>query len=122
MRTRDNVKRFQKNPPGASLSEKELTDAVDVLEAQIAENGRLMALAGGRGITRLPGVEKLLNALREGGARWGIVTSGTPGTFPSLPSVYSSAELFPCSDEGLRHLRSVHSRHCASDPPVPADG
>jgi beta-phosphoglucomutase-like phosphatase (HAD superfamily) len=39
--------------------------------------------AGGKGIERLPGVNELLGALRKGGARWGICTSGA---FVLLPS------------------------------------
>lgn len=34
--------------------------------------------AGGKGIERLPGAKELLDALRAGGARWGICTSGEP--------------------------------------------
>ncbi|KAI5479042.1 2-deoxyglucose-6-phosphatase [Pseudohyphozyma bogoriensis] len=78
VRTRDNVKKFQKYPKlGANLTEEELVKTVDELELAIAENGRKLAEAGGQGIVRLPGVEKLLSALREGGVRWGIVTSAT---------------------------------------------
>lgn len=53
--------------------------AVDALEIEIAETGKRIADAGGRGIERLPGVGKLLEKLREGNARFGIVTSGEYG-------------------------------------------
>lgn len=77
VRTRDNIKRFQTVPvPGSSLSEEELDVAAREIEYSIAEEGRLLQEAGGRGITRLPGVDKFLAALQKGGARWGIVTSG----------------------------------------------
>ncbi|KAJ8293561.1 2-deoxyglucose-6-phosphate phosphatase 1 [Rhodotorula toruloides] len=79
VRTQDNIKRFQRVPvPGTSLSEEELVDSVNKLEWLIAENGRLMHEAGGKGIERLPGAKDLLDALRAGGARWGICTSGEP--------------------------------------------
>ncbi|ORY87426.1 HAD-like domain-containing protein [Leucosporidium creatinivorum] len=78
VRTRDNIKRFQTVPvPGSSLTEEELDDAAREIEYAIAEEGRLLSEAGGRGITRLPGVDKFLGALQLGGARWGIVTSAT---------------------------------------------
>ncbi|BGP32683.1 DL-glycerol-3-phosphatase [Rhodotorula toruloides] len=78
VRTQDNIKRFQRVPvPGTSLSEEELVDSVNKLEWLIAENGRLMHEAGGKGIERLPGAKELLDALRAGGARWGICTSAT---------------------------------------------
>jgi sugar-phosphatase len=75
--SRHSIKRWQTIPvPGSSLSEDELTAAANVIEATIAENGRLLAEAGKGGIYALPGVHKLISALRDGGARWGIVTSG----------------------------------------------
>ncbi|POY70632.1 hypothetical protein BMF94_6338 [Rhodotorula taiwanensis] len=78
VRTQDNLKRFQRVPvPGSSLSPEELTDSVNRLEALIAENGRKMHEAGGKGIERLPGARELLDALKKGGARWGICTSAT---------------------------------------------
>jgi phosphoglycolate phosphatase-like HAD superfamily hydrolase len=78
VRTQDNLKRFQRVPvPGSTLSPEELDDSVNRLEALIAENGRLMHEAGGKGIERLPGAKELLMALKKGGARWGICTSGT---------------------------------------------
>ncbi|BGP16830.1 hypothetical protein JCM10213_004677 [Rhodosporidiobolus nylandii] len=78
VRTQDNIKRFQTKPvPGTSLTEKELTESVNRLEFLIAENGRLMHEAGGKGIERLPGAKELLDALRKGNARWGICTSAT---------------------------------------------
>lgn len=86
VRTRDNIKRFQKNPLGSALSEEELIASVDALELLIAENGRIMHESGGRGITRLPGAEKLINALRAGGARFGIVTSGASVLQPQRAS------------------------------------
>lgn len=64
--------------PGADLTEEELVKTVFELETLIAENGRLLAEAGGRGIVALPGMHTLLDALKAGGARFGIVTSGTP--------------------------------------------
>lgn len=81
VRTRDNIKRFQTVPvKGSSLSEEELDEAAREIEYAIAEEGRRLLEEGGRGITRLPGVEKFLAALQEGGARWGIVTSGESPT------------------------------------------
>ncbi|GAA5964143.1 hypothetical protein JCM8115_005360 [Rhodotorula mucilaginosa] len=78
VRTQDNLKRFQRVPvPGSTLSPEELDDSVNRLEALIAENGRLMHEAGGKGIERLPGAKELLMALKKGGARWGICTSAT---------------------------------------------
>lgn len=77
VRTRDNIKRWQRIPLGSTLSEDEITETVNKLEASIAENGRLLALAGGRGIEALPGAAKLLQDLRDHGARFGIVTSAT---------------------------------------------
>ncbi|GAA5851738.1 hypothetical protein JCM8547_001191 [Rhodosporidiobolus lusitaniae] len=78
VRTQDNIKRFQTKPvPGTSLSEEELTESVNKLEFLIAENGRKLHEAGGKGIERLPGVSELLTALRDGKARWGICTSAT---------------------------------------------
>ncbi|GAA5868154.1 hypothetical protein JCM1840_006159 [Sporobolomyces johnsonii] len=78
VRTQDNIKRFQTVPvPGTSLTEEELLESVNKLEWLIAENGRLMHEAGGRGITALPGVHDFLQKLRDGGARWGICTSAT---------------------------------------------
>ncbi|BGP54634.1 DL-glycerol-3-phosphatase [Rhodotorula sphaerocarpa] len=78
VRTQDNLKRFQRVPvPGSSLSPDELTAAVNRLEALIADNGRRMHEAGGKGIERLPGARELLDALRKGNARWGICTSAT---------------------------------------------
>ncbi|GJN91039.1 hypothetical protein Rhopal_004054-T1 [Rhodotorula paludigena] len=78
VRTQDNIKRFQTQPvPGHTLSEEELDKAVKELEFLIADNGRKMHEAGGKGIERLPGVSELLDALRKGGARWGICTSAT---------------------------------------------
>lgn len=77
VRTQDNIKRFQTVPvPGHTLNEAELAEAVRQLELEIADTGRRLHEAGGQGIERLPGVSKLLEALREGGARWGICTSG----------------------------------------------
>lgn len=75
VRTRDNIKRFMKG--GADLSEEELIKQVNILETSIAENGRLLASQGKRGISQLPGVHSLLKKLKEGGARYGIVTSAT---------------------------------------------
>ncbi|GAA6018015.1 hypothetical protein JCM10207_002741 [Rhodosporidiobolus poonsookiae] len=78
VRTQDNIKRFQKHPvPGHTLNEDELKIAVDELEWLIAENGRLLHEAGGKGIERLPGAGEFLDALRKGNARWGICTSAT---------------------------------------------
>lgn len=74
---RDNIKRFQIG--GSELSEEALITRVNEIETSIAENGRKIKAEGGRGIAILPGVEKLLTALRKGGARWGIVTSATFG-------------------------------------------
>lgn len=91
VRTQDNIKRFQTVPvPGTSLSPEELNAAVDRLELLIAENGRKLHEAGGQGIERLPGVNELLNALRAGGARWGICTSGTL-CFPLLRFLHASS-------------------------------
>jgi HAD superfamily hydrolase (TIGR01509 family) len=67
------------DPPGASLSEEELTAASDKLELLIAENGRLIQQAGGRGITALPGAIAFLQRLSMLGANFGIVTSATKG-------------------------------------------
>jgi len=78
VRTRDNVRRFQTVPVAVQdLSEEELTATVDRLELEIANTAFELAAAGGRGITLLPGVGKLLGDLRGGGARWGLVTSAT---------------------------------------------
>lgn len=85
MRTRDNVKKFQTVPkPGSELSEEELVATVEEIEIGIALTGKRLKEEGGAGIERLPGVGKLLTALRDGGARWGIVTSG------ALPSLLRS--------------------------------
>ncbi|KAK4057291.1 DL-glycerol-3-phosphatase [Microbotryomycetes sp. JL221] len=78
VRTRDNIRRFQTVPkPGKDMTEDELTEAAKLVEYSIAEEGRLLKQQGGRGIEKLPGVEKFVNALKQGGARWGIVTSAT---------------------------------------------
>ncbi|GAA5899053.1 hypothetical protein JCM8208_002987 [Rhodotorula glutinis] len=78
VRTQDNIRRFQTVPvPGHTLNEAELAEAVRQLELEIADTGRRLHEAGGQGIERLPGVTKLLDALRAGGARWGICTSAT---------------------------------------------
>ncbi|BGP40676.1 DL-glycerol-3-phosphatase [Rhodotorula kratochvilovae] len=78
VRTQDNIKRFQTTPvPGHTLDEAQLADAVRELELEIAETGRRLHAAGGKGIERLPGAGELLDALRKGGARWGICTSAT---------------------------------------------
>ncbi|GAA5897749.1 hypothetical protein JCM6882_000085 [Rhodosporidiobolus microsporus] len=78
VRTQDNIKRFQKVPvPGTDLTEEQITESVNKLEWLIAENGRLLHEAGGKGIERLPGAKELLDALRKGNARWGICTSAT---------------------------------------------
>lgn len=58
------------------MSEAQLDAEVERLEGLIAENGRILAEAGGRGIVILPGAAELLRDLREKGARFGIVTSG----------------------------------------------
>lgn len=58
------------------MTEEELDEEVRQLENGIAQEGARLAAEGGRGITILPGVEKFLDRLREGAARWGIVTSG----------------------------------------------
>ena len=79
VRTRDNIRKFQKHPPGESLTEEELVFAVDALELSIAHTGQRLQDEGGSGIERLPGVGTLLNKLREGNARFGIVTSGEFG-------------------------------------------
>lgn len=77
VRTRDNVRKFQRVPvPGTELSEEELVATVHEIEMNIANNGKALAAAGGQGIILLPGVSKLLGDLRAGGARWGICTSG----------------------------------------------
>jgi phosphoglycolate phosphatase-like HAD superfamily hydrolase len=60
------------------MTEDELDDEVRQLEVGIAQEGARLAEEGGRGITILPGVEKFLDRLRQGSARWGIVTSGEP--------------------------------------------
>ncbi|GAA5836563.1 hypothetical protein JCM3766R1_001634, partial [Sporobolomyces carnicolor] len=76
VRTQDNLRRFQKVPvPGSELTDAQLDDAVKLMEYTIADNGRKLSEAGGRGITRLPGVSVLLDKLRQGNARWGICTS-----------------------------------------------
>jgi HAD superfamily hydrolase (TIGR01509 family) len=86
VRTQDNLRRFQKVPvPGDQLTEEQLDEAVKLMEYTIAENGRKLSEAGGRGITRLPGVTQLLDKLREGNARWGICTSAT--------TIYASSAL-----------------------------
>ncbi|KAL8283326.1 hypothetical protein RQP46_005736 [Phenoliferia psychrophenolica] len=78
VRTRDNVRRFQTVPvKGEDLTEEELIKTVTELEESIAESGRLLGLAGGRGIDPLPGMHTLLEALKAGGARFGVVTSAT---------------------------------------------
>ncbi|GAA5987489.1 hypothetical protein JCM11641_003846 [Rhodosporidiobolus odoratus] len=78
VRTQDNLRRFQKVPvPGTELSEADLLASVQKLEWLIAENGRLMHEAGGKGIERLPGAKEFLDGLRAGNARWGICTSAT---------------------------------------------
>lgn len=88
VRTQDNLKRFQRVPvPGSSLSPDELTAAVNRLEALIADNGRRMHEAGGKGIERLPGARELLDALRKGNARWGICTSGPLPPRPCRPGL-----------------------------------
>ena len=76
VRTRDNIRKFQKHPPGESLTEEELVFAVDALELSIAHTGQRLKDEGGSGIEQLPGVDKLLTKLREGNARFGVVTSG----------------------------------------------
>ncbi|GAA5929296.1 uncharacterized protein JCM15063_004113 [Sporobolomyces koalae] len=86
VRTQDNLRRFQKVPvPGDQLTDAQLDEAVKLMEYTIADNGRKLSEAGGRGITRLPGVTRLLNKLREGNARWGICTSAT--------AIYASSAL-----------------------------
>ncbi|GAA6010362.1 hypothetical protein JCM11491_006286 [Sporobolomyces phaffii] len=86
VRTQDNLKRFQRVPvPGDQLSPAQLDDAVKALEFTIADTGRKLSEAGGRGITRLPGVTALLDKLRAGNARWGICTSAT--------TIYASSAL-----------------------------
>lgn len=81
---RDNVRKFQTVPKkGSEMTEEELDVAARKIEYSIAEEGRLLKEAGGRGIERLPGVEKFLKQLQQGGARWGIVTSGRSGGFSS---------------------------------------
>ncbi|GAA5992386.1 hypothetical protein JCM5350_005716 [Sporobolomyces pararoseus] len=86
VRTQDNLRRFQRVPvPGDELTEEQLDEAVKLMEYTIAENGRKLSEAGGRGITRLPGVTALLDKLREGNARWGICTSAT--------TIYASSAL-----------------------------
>ncbi|GAA5898392.1 uncharacterized protein JCM6883_001008 [Sporobolomyces salmoneus] len=78
VRTQDNLRRFQKVPiPGDQMTDEQVDEAVKQLEYTIAETGRKLSEAGGRGITRLPGVTALLDKLREGNARWGICTSAT---------------------------------------------
>ncbi|GAA5888433.1 hypothetical protein JCM6882_008618 [Rhodosporidiobolus microsporus] len=78
VRTQDTIKRFQTIPvPGHSLTKQELLDSVMQMEWLVAETGRLMHEAGGKGIERLPGVRELLEPLRKGNARWGICTSAT---------------------------------------------
>lgn len=91
--------------PGSSLSPEELTDSVNRLEALIAENGRKMHEAGGKGIERLPGARELLDALKKGGARWGICTSGEPANQPSsaCPARRSAAS-FQCVESKIWSL------------------
>lgn len=80
----DSIKRFQTVPKlGSEMTEDALDEEVRQIELGIAEEGARIAREGGRGISVLPGVEKLLDALREGGARWGIVTSGKFALAPS---------------------------------------
>ncbi|ORY61163.1 HAD-like domain-containing protein, partial [Leucosporidium creatinivorum] len=77
-RARDHVKIFQTVPVlGSSLTEAELDDAAREIESSVLEEGRVLSEAGKDGITCLPGVGKLLSALKQGGARWGVVTSAT---------------------------------------------
>lgn len=91
IRTRDNIRMHQKIPPGASLTEQELVDTVNALEGKIAENGRIAVAAGGRGIELLPGVAPLLQKLRDGNARFGIVTSGRSRMTPWSDADWSLA-------------------------------
>lgn len=77
VKTAENIKRWQKSPPGASLTEEEVNASVFELENLISVTGARLAQEGGRGIEILPGVDALLTRLRELGARFGIVTSAT---------------------------------------------
>ncbi|KAM0789349.1 hypothetical protein ACM66B_000180 [Microbotryomycetes sp. NB124-2] len=80
------IRRFQTVPKlGSEMTEDELTEAAREVEYSIADEGRLLKEQGGRGIEKLPGVDKLVNALKQGGARWGIVTSAT--------NIYASSAL-----------------------------
>lgn len=83
------------------MSEAELDEAVKTLEKAIADNGQRLHEESGQGIVALPGAQALVQALRDGGARWGICTSATilyadralrtAGFAPPLPDVLVTA-------------------------------
>jgi len=76
-RAKDLLRRFAAKPKqGSEMSEEELDEAVEELEREVGRTASEMAREGKGGIVMLPGVETLLTGLREGGAAWGIVTSG----------------------------------------------
>ncbi|GAA5855899.1 hypothetical protein JCM8547_000404 [Rhodosporidiobolus lusitaniae] len=86
-RTVDLLRRFMMVPKkGSECTDEELEEESEKLEKSVVETAKRMKEEGkGSGIVMLPGVEALLTKLREGGATWGIVTSGTrTHAFPAL--------------------------------------
>ncbi|GAA5974215.1 hypothetical protein JCM11641_003331 [Rhodosporidiobolus odoratus] len=85
-RSIDLLRRFMRVPKlGSECTEEELQAEVEKLEGGVVETARKMKEQGKEGIEKLPGVETLLNKLREGGSAWGIVTSATSThAFPAL--------------------------------------
>jgi len=136
VRTQDNIKRFQTVPvPGHTLNETELAEAVRQLELEIADTGRRLHEAGGQGIERLPGVTELLDALRKGGARWGICTSGTSSSISRSRSFSPSSHLLARRQTLTKHslarsnptvrrcgAQDVRDRLDAAQPAVPHHG
>ena len=79
------------------MTEDELTEEARQVEYSIAEEGRLFKESGGRGIEKLPGVDKLVHELKRGGARWGIVTSGASTGLARIPgSITASIHFLLC--------------------------
>ncbi|KPV76493.1 uncharacterized protein RHOBADRAFT_13536 [Rhodotorula graminis WP1] len=77
-RAKDLLRRFAARPKrGCEMSEEELDAAVEELESEVGRTAAGMASEGERGIVMLPGVERMLEKLREGRANWGVVTSAT---------------------------------------------
>ncbi|GAA5911785.1 hypothetical protein JCM6882_003352 [Rhodosporidiobolus microsporus] len=86
-RTVDLLRRFMQVPKkGSECTEEELREEVERIERSVVKTAEEMRERGeGGGIVQLPGVAQLLERLREGGATWGVVTSGTSThAFPAL--------------------------------------